>query len=181
VASLKKCQELSPLWWSFEIEGLLFIGVCSSLWEPYDGADLDEICRLQDEQERFVALTLQTNPEKNWVLCTHSPDIRGLMEVISPYWSTLDGIMFGDKHSPLGGLIEKIEKGRLAIFCPSSAPLWWRGGGYLFGTVTEGYLQIQAYRLKFSRVLRSQIRQLPFSSFWKCVWWLFRCKLKNKV
>ncbi len=176
--SLERCNDISPLYWSFLSEDVLFIGICSSLVE-YVGQD-KKILNLKYKQIQFIQGILSNNKGRYWVLCSHEYDFdEDLIQVITPYRDFLKRHLYGDKHMVWAGHFFKImahinlktlsKIRRKSILCPSVAPLWCRGGILLEGCIKGENLSLarksfntrdQAGSFPFCRALRAMLYQI---------------------
>src|SRR5262249_53186503 len=148
-------------------------GVCTPLLEecrPTTPAGMREV---RQAQEAFVAETLRGHRTGAWVLCTHDLQVGALDMLIAPYLKRLVLCIYGDRHNPLvgpvmrgigyaGGSIASHCR-RRSILCPSVAPLGWRGGGALVGTVDGERVKFARVDLPLRETTVEAVRKLPFS------------------
>lgn len=130
LSSLNAWQELfGDLWWARLVKGNLLCGVTSSLASVPPG-----LKGLRSAQEDFVRDVLRRHHGEPWIFFSHSPfSLGGLERIIREHDKTLQAFVFGDFHNHWAWKIAKkfglrTKKG---IFCPSVAPVWARGGGFV--------------------------------------------------
>lgn len=184
ITSLDILQDLlGNLFWAVEDEKVLHIGVCSPLAE-YSGTD-EIINGLKEEQLAFVGDTLSSwakkaAPRPEWALYIHRPSAaKCFAKEMGNHLKWLKKMVYGHFHDPKkAGLLQfaaKIAGGftgqcmSKGLHCPSTAPLWWPG--YQFLSVEDSQT-MESIRIVLDRPLDS--KNLPTSSFWRCLWWMLR-------
>ena len=186
--SLSACKQIfGDLCWSFEDDGILWLGVCSPIAE-YAGRQ-EEILALQKQQKTFLKDVLGSWTGK-WVLCAHNPFVvKSLTQELKPHTKRLLRMVAGDYHNPSQwNLVKKIitaprrflpddSAGRTALeclskctACPSTAPLWWHGYGLLL--IYSGRNKFYTEVVQIEKLEES--KSLPVSSLMRCAWWMIR-------
>lgn len=184
--SVLACEkELGSLWWSREVEGVMFLGLASPLANyggPYPSVEFSR--RLQRE---FVWETLRTW-KGSFVLFAHSPrTAHALAHELGPHMDRCLAFIYGDFHDPrkaklariiapfirMAGSREAWILGTLlkrSHCVPSTASLWWRGYGLLELTIEDG--RVATREIKLERP--SDSVDIPTSSFRRCAWWFLQ-------
>ncbi len=177
-------QIFSDLWWKFEDEGgVLHLGVASPIAE-YVGKE-ESILRLVRAQRQFVGDALSDH-DGPWVLYTHSPlVVRHLSREIEVHEDNLLQVVAGDLHSPSRGTmlrafakvcapIAKFSRRHTVakalaktVICPSTAPLWWGGHGFMTLDILDG-----VPRVDFRKAPRAYTGVLPTESATRCLAWM---------
>lgn len=184
--SIAFCREtFGEFFWTEENDGVLSIGICSPIAE-YSGSDA-KIAQLKREQAEFVGDMLLSH-EGAWMLYTHRPlAVNYLAKQIEGRRKQLLKMVWGHNHDPrkatllrailLGTTTNKVVRECLkkSVCCPSTAPLWWHGYGLL--TLEQKQEKIRARTVILDRP--SDSRNLPTSSFWKCLWWMIKMRKKR--
>jgi hypothetical protein len=148
-----------PLFWSFKACDTLVIGMCSPL-AYYAGND-ERILKRKRDQEAFLADTLAANPDLRWTLYVHDPfALGGVMKQIGPHIRRCRKIVVGHFHRPVAGRIVRsiarlpitaaiirdvhFRKAlRKVVVAPSSAPLWYKGYGWLQTDIEGSRVTVQ--------------------------------------
>jgi hypothetical protein len=145
------CEDVfGELWWYGKINGLVHLGVCSSL-ASYTG-NIPQLTKRARQQQTFVSDILTSNRHYGFVLYAHDPGTPKLLaRQLREHTHRLRKFVFGDKHAPwaesmltmparwaglkflpsrtrIGTHQRFLAKGAL---CPSTAPLWCKGHGYI--------------------------------------------------
>ncbi len=177
-------QVFRRLWWNFEDEGgVLHLGVASPIAE-YTGKE-ESILRRVRTQRQFVGDSLSTH-DGPWVLYTHSPWVVGrLFQEIEVHRDNLLQVVAGDLHNPARGAIlrtlgrccapitqhprrQTVAKALAkTVICPSVAPLWWGGHGFMTLNVTNGVV-----RADVRSAPRAYSGHLPTESAVRCLAWM---------
>lgn len=127
--SLKIWEEMfGNLWWTRQTGEVLLCGIAASLAEA--AAQFPKYASMQEDCIRDALNEHRGNP---WLLFTHSPFGLGKVgRIIEEHKETLLGCVFGDfHHLRAGRWATRFLQNRKGIFCPSVAPLWSPGGGFL--------------------------------------------------
>jgi hypothetical protein len=148
-----------PLFWQFQACQTLMIGMCSPL-AYYAGND-ERILKRKRDQEAFLGDTLAANRDKPWTLCVHDPFALGsVMDQIGPHIRRCRKIVVGHFHRPVAGRIvrslarlpitaavirdARFRKAlRKVIVAPSTAPLWYKGYGWLQADIEGSTVRLQ--------------------------------------
>lgn len=173
--SLKRCNDISPLYWSHFSENILFIGICSSLIK-YKGHN-EKILNLKQKQIQFIKDILNKNKEHFWILCSHEYFFdKDLIEIINQHKDVFQRHLYGDKHMIMAGHLLKItayvsfqsifQIHRKSILCPSVAPLWCRGGMLLEG-------ELKGEKISLTRKSFNNISWADSFPFWRALWAMF--------
>jgi predicted phosphodiesterase len=173
-------QVFGPLFWQFETQGLLSLGMCSPL-AYYHGKD-PSILKRKKDQETFLVDTLAAYPEKKWVLYVHDPmALRHVIKQIGPHLRRCRKVIVGHFHRPSTGRLIRyasrvpVTKAMLSsrmyrralskvVVAPSTAPLWYKGYGWLQLEVRGNTMK--AHRMRALRPIESQ--DLPTRSLRWC-------------
>lgn len=173
-------QTFGSLFWKQKQEGVLLIGVSSSI-AKYNGTERFFLDRKR-RQEEFLRDALQKH-NGPWILFSHKPFVlKNFGRQIRGHIDQLQKIVCGHFHDPRKGKLlralfqiwDKDVAPDKLVFCPSIAPLWWQGYGAL---VLSGSKKIGAQEIAFDRPAGS--KNLPTSSFWRCLWWMIRQRSKS--
>lgn len=188
LASITFCREIfGDLFWADEEQGLLSVGICSPIAE-YNGPD-PEILSFKQRQAEFLEDVLSTH-KGSWMLYVHDPfTLKHLAKEIKGHTNQLQRVVRGDFHDPRkwklleaipwasGSILSRqvaLKCLRKSAFCPSTAPLWWQGYGLL--VLSGDKEKIKAQEIALNRPTES--KDLPTSSFWRCLWWMIRRRSK---
>lgn len=176
-------QIFRDLWWKFERDGVLHLGVASPIAE-YVGKE-ESIARRVRTQRQFVgdALSAHDGP---WVLYTHSPWAVGhLSREIEVQVDNLQQVVAGDLHNPSRGtMLRALAKGYVpmakhtrrhavvqalskTVVCPSTAPLWWPGHGFMNLDIVG-----DSVRVAVRTAPRAYSGRLPTESAMRCLAWM---------
>ncbi len=178
--SIDFCNDaLGGLFWTEEKEGLLLIGVSSPIAE-YNETDRG-ILQMQKEQAVFLGDTLSSS-KSPWMLCIHNPfSLKYFVSQVRGHTQRLQKVVCGDFHDPRkwklfratnhlralleSGVYESLNK---CAFCPSTAPLWWRGYGLL--VLSWDGERVRTKEINLNRPAESE--DIPTASFWRCLRWM---------
>jgi len=168
-------QTFGNLFWKQKQGDILLIGVSSSIAE-YEGTERFLSVR-RKRQEEFLRDALQKH-NGPWILFSHKPFVlKNFGRQIEGHVGQLQRIVHGHFHDPrkeklLRALFRIWDRDVVSdrwVLCPSTAPLWWQGYGAL---VLSGSEKIRAQEIALDRPAES--KDLPTSSFWRCLWWMIR-------
>ncbi len=183
IKSVRACSRFSPLWWKRELEDVLFVGVCTPLLVGKDDTVDERIVEMRREQKAFLAETLSQKGARPWVLCTHDLKVGSLAWVIEPYMSSLMRCIYGDRHAPIVDPIMRFSGylgtdvyahcRRRSTLCPSVAPLGWRGGGALVGTIDGTRMTLERISVPMPAEVAARVEAFPYATmtgFVRAVW-----------
>lgn len=177
--SIELCQEtFGDLWWLKECEGVCLLGICSPI-AAYDKSG-ERICQLRQKQECFLLSEPVQNQlaTKPWILFAHDPFLPGIVKAILHDSShNCRAFIHGHRHDPkftklfraLGWLCNDPFL-RVSHTCPSVAPLWWPGCGWMEVIIENGKVAIKNHQVP----LPQSIAKLPTASFLRCLRWMLR-------
>ncbi len=157
--SVLMCEELSPLFWSYDAEGVLVVGICSPLLEK-NSLHIPEASDRASDQEDFLSDVLRSNKGRRWILCSHQPVKGRITKIIEPHRSALDREMCGHRHIP-------------GTPCPSSAPISWRGGAWVDSVIYGDKAFFSNRECVYPFELSERVKEFPFSSLPKALFWMF--------
>ena len=175
--SLISCAEIfGDLWWFKRHDDICLLGICSSV-AAYTGNDPDLLC-MRKLQENAVAGKIAELSNAPWILFAHEPflpkRIRNLLKGAS---RTCKAFIHGHRHDPKYtkffralGIVTHDPFLRISNTCPSVAPLWWPGCGWMEVTIENHKVTIQNHQVP----VPESIAKLPTASFLRCLWWMLR-------
>jgi len=185
--SIEACEQIfGPLFWAKKKEGILMLGVSSSLAE-YTGDDSRIINKVRAQLE-FVGDTLSKwgGP---WIFFSHSPFTpKWFAREIGSRIHNLRAVVCGDWHDPRHGKLARwmakgfqyFNKGELGVMfkcwtrlipVPSVAPLWWTGYSLLNLNWHDGILTATQVALEHPE---ESFKDIPTSSKFRGLWWMIR-------
>lgn len=168
-------EKMDSPFWAVPLGGMLHVGICSPFIQEHSDSYFQ---KWKNEQENFLLSALEGN-ENPWILYLHDlSSVAHLQHIISPHLQRLEHVVFADAHDPaaewygkalarLHGVSPKIIA--RATLCPSVAPLWWRGHGYLDIVKMDRTLHIQQHAPDPPAFAD---QDLPSASRVKCLMWM---------
>jgi len=147
------------LFWQFPAGDTLALGMCSPL-AYYTGKD-ERLLRRKRAQEDFLADTLAANADKRWTLYVHDPFVLGnVIRQIGPHLKRCRKIVVGHFHRPVTGRalryfarsplcplfvndVRTRRAFRKVVVAPSTAPLWYKGYGWLQADIEGSKVRFQ--------------------------------------
>ena len=145
-------QIYGPLWWGIRAEDFLLVGVASPLF-LYEG--MNEYIREEKRKQDDAIRKIVRSHQGPWIVFAHDLSVvdwlvnRSLGDAIT----RLQRVVVGDAHTKtvfqwrkkrdkLAALFSgRVKMMRLiddAVLCPSTAPIAWRGGGWLSVEIKSG-------------------------------------------